>query len=156
MFQPFHSRWVYVRNPSYFEGDGLVCTQSASSFCRNPFNFVHMLCRWNDDTMPSFNLFQSRWVFVRNPSYFEGDGPVCTRSASSFCCNPLNFCTHAMRVKWWYHVKFQPFQSRWVFLQNHSFFKGDGPVCTRSVSNFWRNPLNFCTHSMWVKWWDHA
>src|SRR3954471_3840649 len=25
------------------------------------------------------------------PSYFERDGPVCTRSASSIWCNPLNF-----------------------------------------------------------------
>ena len=34
--------------------------------------------------------------FPMKPSYFERDGPVCTRSASSFCRNPLNFCTHAM------------------------------------------------------------
>src|SRR4051812_43273944 len=33
--------------------------------------------------------------FRLKPSYFERDVPVCTRSASSFCRNPLNFCTHA-------------------------------------------------------------
>ena len=27
--------------------------------------------------------------FRLKTSYFEGDGPVCTRSASSFCRNPL-------------------------------------------------------------------
>ena len=48
--------------------------------------------------------------FRLKPSYFERDGPVCTRSASGFCRNPLNFCTHVM-VKWWYHAKFQPFLS---------------------------------------------
>ena len=49
--------------------------------------------------------------FRVKPLYFERDGPVCTRSASSFCRNPLNFCTHLMWVKWWYHAKFQPFLS---------------------------------------------
>ena len=35
-----------------------------------------------------------------NHLYFdEGDGPVCTRSASSFCRNPLNFLAHAIWVK---------------------------------------------------------
>src|SRR3954467_13920761 len=34
--------------------------------------------------------------FRLKPSYFERDGPVCTRSASSFCRNPLEFCTHVM------------------------------------------------------------
>ena len=102
------------------------------------------------------STFQSLWGFVRKPSYFEGDGPVCTRSVSSFCRNPLNFCTHAMWVKWWYHAKFQPFQSSWVFVWNGSYFEVDGRVCTRSVSSFCRNPLNFCTHAMWVKWWYHT
>ena len=64
-----------------------------------------------------FQPFQSRWVFVQNPSYLEGGGLVCTRSASSFCRNLLNFCTHAMWAKWWYHAKFQPFQRRWVFVR---------------------------------------
>ena len=32
-------------------------------------------------------------------------------SASSFCRNPLYFFAHAMRVKWWYLAKFQPFES---------------------------------------------
>ena len=43
--------------------------------------------------------------------YFESDCPFCTRSASSFCRNPLYFLEHAMWVKWWYHANFQPFQS---------------------------------------------
>ena len=155
--------------------------------------------------------------FRLKPLYFERDGSVCTRSTSSFCRNPLNFCTHVMWVKWWYHAKFQPFMSsgcspfqfqghlaenkslnawkiakearkgwnfsmwlwmvhfeckkvsswnkfrkmkclwnRWVFVWNPRTLKRDGPVCTRSASSFCRNPLNFCTHAMWVKWWYHA
>ena len=37
--------------------------------------------------------------FRLKPSHFEGDGPVCTRSASSLCRNPPNFLAHAMWVK---------------------------------------------------------
>ena len=35
------------------------------------------------------------------------------------------------------------------------YFERDGPVCT-CASSFSRNPLNFCAHVMWVKWWYHA
>ena len=37
--------------------------------------------------------------FRQKRSHFERDGPVCTRSTSSFCRNPLNFCTPVMWVK---------------------------------------------------------
>ena len=49
--------------------------------------------------------------FRPKPWYFERDCPFCTRSASSFCRNPLNFLAHPMWLKWRYHAKFQPFQS---------------------------------------------
>ena len=45
------------------------------------------------------------------PWYFERDCPFCTRSASTFCRNPLYILPHAMWVKWWYHANLQPFQS---------------------------------------------
>ena len=50
--------------------------------------------------------------------YFERDCPFCTRSASSFCRNPLYFLAHAMWMKWWYHANFQPFQSSFQMLFN--------------------------------------
>ena len=100
-----------------------------------------MWVKWWDHS--KFQPFQSRWVFVWNHSYFKGDVPACTRTASSFCPNLVNFCTHAMWVKCWYHAKFQPFQSRWVFVRNLSYIKGDGPVCTRSASSFYRNLSTF-------------
>ena len=40
-----------------------------------------------------------RMSFRLKPSYFEGDGPVCTRSASSFARKPINFLAHAQWVK---------------------------------------------------------
>ena len=52
------------------------------------------------------------------PWYFERDCPFCTRSASSFCRNPLYIISHAMWVKWWYHANFQPFQSSFEMLFN--------------------------------------
>jgi len=67
--------------------------------------YMHMLCGWNYDTIPTLMSYGSKlW-------YFESDCPFCTRSASSFCRNPLYFLEHAMWVKWWYHANFQPFQS---------------------------------------------
>ena len=52
------------------------------------------------------------------PWYSERDCPFCTRSASSFCHNPLFFLAHAMWVKWWYDANFQPFQSTFEMLFN--------------------------------------
>ena len=54
--------------------------------------------------------------FRSKPWYFERDCPFCTRSASIFCHNRLNFFAHAMWVKWWYHANFQPFQRSFVVL----------------------------------------
>ena len=56
--------------------------------------------------------------FRLKPWYFERDCPFCTRSASSFLRNPLNFLAQAMWVKWWYHANFQLFQSSFVPLFN--------------------------------------
>ena len=36
------------------------------------------------------------------------------------------------------------------------YFERDCPFCTRSASSFWRKPLYFLAHAMWMKWWDHA
>ena len=86
--------------------------------------------------------------FRLKPLYFERDGPVCTRSASSFCRNPLNFCTHVMWVKWWYHAKFQPFLS-----SDCSPFQFQGHIAENKSLNTWKIPnevkkgWNF---SMWL------
>ena len=52
------------------------------------------------------------------PWYFERGCPFCTRSASSFWRDPLNFLAHAMWMQWWYHASFQPFQSSFEMLFN--------------------------------------
>ena len=71
--------------------------------------------------------------FRLKPLYFERDGPVCTRSASSFCRNPLNFCTHVICVKWWYHAKFQPFLS-----SGCSPFQFQGHLAENKLLNAWK------------------
>ena len=91
--------------------------------------------------------------FRLKPLYFERDGPVCTRSASSFCRNPLNFCAHVMWVKWWYHAKFQPFLS-----SGCSPFQFQGHLAENKSWNAWkisnevRKGWNF---SMWL-WMLHV
>ena len=92
-------------------------------------------------------------TFRLKPLYFERDGPVYTRSASIFCRNPVNFCTHVMWVKWWYHVKFQPFLS-----SGCSPFQLQGHLAENKSLNAWkiandvRNGWYFC---MWL-WMLHV
>ena len=65
--------------------------------------------------------------------YFERDCPFCTRSASSFCRNPLYFLAHAMWVKWWHHANFQPFPSSFVVL-----FSISGSYSSKYSVNAWK------------------
>ena len=91
--------------------------------------------------------------FRQNLLYFEREGPVCTRSASSFCRNPINFSTHVMWVKWWYHAKLQPFLSLGC-----SPFQFQGHLAENKSLNAWnianevRKGWNF---SMWL-WMLHV
>ena len=91
--------------------------------------------------------------FRLKPLYFERDGSVCTWSASSFCRNPLNFCTHVMWVKWWYPAKFQPFLS-----SGYSPFRFQGHLAENKslnalkISNEVRKDWDF---SMWL-WMLHV
>ena len=55
--------------------------------------------------------------------YFERDYPFCTRSASSFCCNPIYFLAHAMWVKWWSHAMLEPYQNSFQMLFNFMVLK---------------------------------
>ena len=71
--------------------------------------------------------------FLLKPLYFERDGPVCTRSASSFCRNPLNFWTQVMWVKWLYHGNFQPFLS-----SGCSPFQFQGHLAENKLWNAWK------------------
>ena len=83
-------------------------------------------CILNIEKQGSSNKFKrneiplSQTSFRMKPWYFERDCPFCTRSASSFCRNPLYIVAHAMWVKWWYHANFQPFQSSFEMLFNFS------------------------------------
>ena len=95
----------------------------------------------------------NRWVFVWNPCTLKEMVQFCTRSTSSFCRNPLNFCTHVMWVKWWYHTKFQPFLS-----SGCSPFQFQGHLAENKSWNAWkianevRKGWNF---SMWL-WMLHV
>ena len=72
---------------------------------------------------------------------------------SIFFRNPLNFFTHAMWVKWWYHAKFQPFLS-----SGCSPYQFQGDLAENKSLNAWkianevRKGWNF---SMWL-WMLHV
>ena len=91
-------------------------------------------------------------TFRLKPSYFERDGPVCTRSASSFCRNLINFCTHAMWVKLWYHAKFQPFEFSCSAFQLQGHLAQNKSLNAWKIANEVRKVWNF---SMWI-WMVHV
>ena len=91
--------------------------------------------------------------FRLKPLYFERDGPVCTRSATSFFCNPLNFFTHVMLVKWWYHAKFQPFLTSGCSpFQFQGHLAENKSLSAWKIANEVRKGWNF---SMWL-WMLHV
>ena len=91
--------------------------------------------------------------FRLKPLYFERDGLVCTRSASSFFRNHLKFCTHVMWVKWWYHAKFQPFLSSGCSpLQFQGHLAENKSLNAWKIANEVKNGWNF---SMWL-WMLHV
>ena len=96
-------------------------------------------CILNAKKVRSCNKFK-KWsvgvtdeFFRPKPSYFERDCLVCTRSASSFRRNPLYYFAHAMWVKWWYHARFQPFQSSFC-----SAFQFHGHLALKKSVNGWK------------------
>ena len=90
--------------------------------------------------------------FSSEPWYFERDSPFYTRSASSFCRNPLNFLAHAMWVKWLYHANFQPFQRSFVVLvsfhghlaQKYEWMPEKDQMKSERVENCW------CGFEWWI------
>ena len=58
-----------------------------------------------------------------------------TRSASSFCRNPIKSCAHVMWAKWWYHAKFRPFLS-----SGCSSFRFQGHLAKNKSINAWKIP----------------
>ena len=71
---------------------------------------------WSSNKFKKMKSLCNRRVSVWNPN--TSKGPFCTRSASSFCRNPLYILAHSMWGKWWYHANFQPFQSSFEMLFN--------------------------------------
>ena len=67
---------------------------------------------------------------------------------TSFCRNPLNFCTHVVLVKWWYHAKFQPFlSSGFSPLQFQGHIAENKSLKAWKIPNEVRKGWNLC---MWL------
>ena len=78
------------------------------------FSFLHYLFSsiyfWVIFLYGFFYFLHYLFLYSPKPWYSKRVCPICTRSASSFCRDPLYSFAHAMRVIWWYHAKFQHFQ----------------------------------------------
>ena len=52
------NRWVFVRNPHTSKEIAHFVHEVHPVFAVTLSTFYNMLCRWNDDVMPSYNLFR--------------------------------------------------------------------------------------------------
>ena len=139
--------------PWYFKRDCPFCTRSASSFCRNPLNFFHMLYGWNDDTMPTFNLFRVHLYCFSISGSFSSKISKCMKN-SKWCQKRLKVDDVALNGAYWTQKKFGDAISlkkwsaglcnRWVFVRNPDtskeivqFVDEVHPVFAVNLSTFW-------------------
>ena len=87
------NRWVFVRNPDTSKEIVHFVHEVHPVFAVTLSTFLHMLCGWNYDTMPTFNLF---WVHLK-----------CFSISGSFSSKQIIKCMknskwNQKRVeKWW-------------------------------------------------------
>ena len=86
---------------------------------------------WNK--LRKMKCLYNRWVFVRNPCTLKEMVQFVHEVHPVFAVNPLNFCTHVMWVKWWYHAKFRPFLS-----SGYSPFQFQGHLTENKSLNAWK------------------
>ena len=72
---------------------------------------------WNSNKFKKMKSLCNRRVSVWNPDISK-EIVRFVHEVIQFFLNPLYFVAHAMWVKWWYHAKFQPFQSSFQMLFN--------------------------------------
>ena len=60
------NRWVLVRNPDTPKEFVQFVHEVRPVFAVTLSTLSHMLCRWNDDTMPSLNIFTVHFVVIFN------------------------------------------------------------------------------------------
>ena len=60
------NRWVLVRNPDTPKEIVQFVHEVRPVFAVTLSTLSHMLCGWNDDTMPSFNIFRIHFVVIFN------------------------------------------------------------------------------------------
>ena len=89
-------------------------------------------CILNTKEVRSSNKFKKHWS-ARVTDEFASKTLLLRKSLSSlytkcvlFFCDPLYSFAHAMWVKWWYHAKFQHFQSSFC-----SAFQFQGPIAQK-------------------------
>ena len=60
------NRWVSVWNPDTSKEIVCFVHEGHPVFAVSLCTFLHMLCGWNDDTMPTFNLFRVhfKWFLI--------------------------------------------------------------------------------------------
>ena len=99
------NRWVLVRNPDTSKEIVHFIHEVHPVFAVTLSTFLHMLCGWNDDTMPSFNLFQSSFVVLFNFRSFSSKEISKCMKNSKWSQKGLKNDDVALNVVFWTHKK---------------------------------------------------
>ena len=92
----------FSSEPCYSEGDCPVCTRGASGFAVTLSTLLHMLCGWNDDTMPTSNIFRVHFVVIFNFTVISS----INKSVNDWkTANDVRTCSKLMTSLWMVHTE---------------------------------------------------
>ena len=117
----FCNRWVFVRNPDTSKEIVHFVHKVHPVFAVTLSTFLHMLCGWNYDTMPTFNLF---WVHLKcfsiSGSFSSKQISQCMKN-SKWCQKGLKVDDVALNGAYWPQKSLENWSvglcNRWVFVR---------------------------------------
>ena len=96
------NRWVLVRNPDTPKEIVQFVRDVRPVFAVTLSTLSHMLCGWNDDTMPSFNIFRIHFVVNFNFTVIELPKQIDKwLKNSKWCQNMLEIDDVALNAAYW-------------------------------------------------------
>ena len=99
------NRWVFVRNPNTSKEIVQFVNEVHPVFAVTLSTFLHMLCGWNDDTMPIFNLFRVHLkCFSISGSFSSKKISKCMKN-SKWCQKGLKVDDVALNGAYWTNKK---------------------------------------------------
>ena len=96
------NRWVLVRNPDTPKEIVQFVHEVRPVFAVTLSTLLHILCVWNDDTMPSFNIFRVHFVVIFNFTVIYLSKQIGKwLKNSKWCQNVLEIDDVALKDAYW-------------------------------------------------------